>query len=173
MSVGFTSSPAAEQEALKKIYAQKGGNCPGVCAEGHRIRGRNVVRHANRDYCRKCVESGFVKIESRSKPRRPQSVYFIADAYGHVKIGYATSVEARFGDLQVAHASELTLLLEISGGPELEKELHQRFAEHRVRGEWFTLSPEISEYVADSQPKKRQVPAYVRIQQELVVASHA
>ena len=59
MSVGFTSSPAAEQEALKKIYAQKGGNCPGVCAEGHRIRGRNVVRHANRDYCRKCVESGF------------------------------------------------------------------------------------------------------------------
>ena len=99
MSLGFTSSPAAEQEALKRIYAQKGGNCPGICAEGHRIRGRNVVRHANRDYCRKCVESGFVKIESRSKPRRPQSVYFIADSYGHVKIGYATSVEARFGFL--------------------------------------------------------------------------
>ncbi len=172
MSLGFTASPAAEQEALKRIYAQKNGKCPGICAEGHRIRGRNAVRHRNKDYCRKCVEAGFVKIESPTKSCRPQSVYFIADAYGHVKIGYATSVQDRFRDLQVAHASELTILLDIPGGPKLEKELHQRFADHRVRGEWFALSSEILEYIADAKPEPRIDPHYVRTQQE-VVATHA
>ncbi|ART68194.1 hypothetical protein BTO20_05995 [Mycobacterium dioxanotrophicus] len=171
MSLGFTAPHITEQEQLKKLYAKTGGRCPGICAEGHRVRGANVVRRGNKDYCRKCVEAGFINLERMEQPA--QSVYFISDEHGNVKIGYATSVQARFADLQVANASELTIVLEMPGGPKLERELHRRFAEHRVRGEWFKLTTDILEYIASVRPKPRKVPEYVRIQRELISKQEA
>lgn len=150
MSLGFTPDHIAEQEALKRIYAASGGNCPGVCAEGHRIRGRNAVRYGTKDICRKCVESGLITIESR-RPTRQSVVYFVGDDQGYVKIGYAACADGRLRDLQVAHATELKLLLAIPGGPDLERELHRRFGVDRVRGEWFRLSPSIIKYISESQ----------------------
>jgi len=180
MSVGWKASPYAEQQALKRLYAEKGGNLPGICAEGHRIRGSNVRHHRGRNYCRKCVESLRIVLEPMQPPPGPQSVYFIADEHGNVKIGYASSVGWRLANLQTANASELTLLVEIpDGGPKLERELHKRFSEHRVRGEWFRLAPEILDYIEtvkqEQSPKPKsgrpkKVPEYVRIQQELARA---
>lgn len=167
MSLGFTASHIAEQEGLKRLYAQSNGKLHRVCAEGHRIRGTNALRHGNKDFCRKCVEAGFIKLEPTTS-RRAQSVYFISDEHGNVKIGYATSVQARFGELQVANASELTILLEIPGGRKVEAELHTKFAEHRVRGEWFKLVPEILDYIASVRPEPSKVPDYVRIQRSLI-----
>ncbi len=147
MSSGYTS----EQESLKRLYVKLDGKCRSICPEGHRVLGRNIARYANKDYCRKCVESGRIKFDPPT-PRHPRSVYFIADEYGNVKIGYAVCVGYRLSCLQTGNASELTLLAEIpGGGPPLERELHERFAEHRVRGEWFRLTPEIVEYIKSVQ----------------------
>lgn len=71
-----------------------------------------------------------------------QSVYFITDGF-MVKIGVAKRPECRLREMQVGHASQLRLLATTEGGVPLERRYHQRFAAHRIRGEWFRLCPEI------------------------------
>lgn len=67
-------------------------------------------------------------------------VYFIqAGVEGPIKIGIAGDPDARLRNLQVAHHEELTLLAECPGGTELEADLHERFAEGCIRGEWFRV----------------------------------
>ena len=70
--------------------------------------------------------------------------YFIKDQRGRVKIGASTNIPARFSDIQVGNADELTLLavLDID-----ETDLHTKFDKYHIRGEWFTLSNEIKEYL--------------------------
>lgn len=70
-------------------------------------------------------------------------VYLIAEQHGLVKIGKATDPDARLESLQAVIPYPLVLLLTIPAVDfhRLERELHQRFASLRVRGEWFRLSP--------------------------------
>ena len=56
-----------------------------------------------------------------------------------IKIGASCNVPQRMGNLQTASAHELSLIGVLYGGMHLERLLHERFREHRVRGEWFTL----------------------------------
>jgi hypothetical protein len=77
----------------------------------------------------------------------PTNVYFIG-CEGNVKIGIANSIEGRLKTLATGHYNELTLLAVVKDAPgTLEYELHQRFAAHRLRGEWFRLVPEIQAYI--------------------------
>lgn len=73
-------------------------------------------------------------------------VYFIR-CQDFVKIGYATDVRRRLAAIQISSPYEVTLLAECKGGSRLECELHKRFAAHRVRGEWFHLTPDIQAYI--------------------------
>lgn len=74
-------------------------------------------------------------------------IYFIQQGWdGPVKIGFAGSfaaAQARLQTFQTGHPSTLRLLNAIDGDMAHEAELHARFAEHRVRGEWFRPAPEI------------------------------
>lgn len=71
-------------------------------------------------------------------------VYFIADQNAkQIKIGRAVNVKARLSSLQGGSTNELQLLGALAGGKELERELHQRFAESRIRGEWFRPTGEL------------------------------
>lgn len=56
-----------------------------------------------------------------------------------VKIGYATNPKKRLASLQTGQPMQLTLLW--SHPVDHEAALHERFAEYRVRGEWFDLTP--------------------------------
>jgi 2,4-dienoyl-CoA reductase-like NADH-dependent reductase (Old Yellow Enzyme family) len=57
-----------------------------------------------------------------------------------VKIGWADEdVEERRRALQTAHYELLTVLRVIDGPPTVERWMHSRFSQHRVRGEWFTF----------------------------------
>lgn len=77
----------------------------------------------------------------RGRPAQgPVSTYVIGiEGSPLVKIGY-TSVkpEERRGALQTGLPFELTLLWSTPG--DFESQLHDMFAEHRVRGEWFDLT---------------------------------
>jgi hypothetical protein len=76
-------------------------------------------------------------------------VYFIQPAGGGlIKIGVAARPKQRLYHLQTGSPVELRLVGTLPGGQPLEAELHQRFAEHRVRGEWFEPTAELLSLIA-------------------------
>lgn len=77
-------------------------------------------------------------------------IYFLQQGDdGPIKIGYTKDLLARIKDLQVGSPYELKLILSFRGFPEKERELHAKFREHRMSGEWFTPSDEIMEFVKE------------------------
>lgn len=67
-----------------------------------------------------------------------------------VKIGAAFNIKARLQELQVGNPQKLFLIgakevLNKYLANKLEKELHEKFKNHRLNGEWFYLTPEIEE----------------------------
>lgn len=84
------------------------------------------------------------------------AVYFIRDAStGRVKIGHGRDPWRRLTMLQTGCPGELTLLAIIEGGEATERELHERFAEHRARGEWFHYRGALGNYL-DALPAPRR-----------------
>ena len=65
-------------------------------------------------------------------------VYFIADGHGRVKIGRSTHPAGRLAQLQTGTGLPLTLIGAIPGDRIVEAQMHERFAERRLQGEWFT-----------------------------------
>lgn len=80
------------------------------------------------------------------KPYRPQKkgyVYFVQDAHGRVKIGWSNDPMRRLTSLQIAHSDRLKLLGVVRAKRTLERKLHERFAAHRISGEWFEPDAEL------------------------------
>ena len=72
-------------------------------------------------------------------------VYFIQarNSKGPIKIGVAKDVERRLDSLQTANYQKLKIITVIlckseANAYEMEKKLHHRFREYRIRGEWFS-----------------------------------
>lgn len=70
-------------------------------------------------------------------------VYFVAAMGGPIKIGIALNPQHRLRTLQTSHPKKLRLLAETPGDHNMEAEYHQRFAAHRLHGEWFAPHAEI------------------------------
>ena len=72
-------------------------------------------------------------------------VTYVIRAGETVKIGKTRDAQARLAMLQVGNPLALHLL-----GTTLEPEymVHQRFAEHRIRGEWFRAAPDVLAFAA-------------------------
>lgn len=76
-----------------------------------------------------------------AKKRDDGLVYFIMETLtGHVKIGVSGRPADRLQSLQTASSKPLVLMACIHGSYPLEKELHARFADRRVIGEWFNIT---------------------------------
>lgn len=93
------------------------------------------------------------------------AVYMVR-AGGKVKIGFARDAQHRTRDLQTGHYETLEVLRVIEGGRQTERWLHSRFAEHRLRGEWFNYHPAMLDVVpphesepAPRRPKEKPEPA--------------
>lgn len=78
-------------------------------------------------------------------------VYFIKPKFrdGPIKIGSSTSLNRRIESLQTSNFEELEVIgaIERDDYKSVERELHLRFVQWRVRGEWFAASPELIEHV--------------------------
>lgn len=75
------------------------------------------------------------------------SVYFIqAEDGGPIKIGWAKDPDKRLRLLQCGHPDVLVLRRVVAGGTETETELHGRFWQHHLRGEWFHPHPELAKF---------------------------
>jgi hypothetical protein len=72
------------------------------------------------------------------------SVYFITCRdLSMVKIGWAFEPRSRISALQGGNPYPLVIEALLDGEREVEAQVHERFADHRVRAEWFHLSPAI------------------------------
>lgn len=70
-------------------------------------------------------------------------VYFVREgSHGPIKIGYASQVSRRVGQLQTGNATALELLgwLVAESDTELERSLHETYSASRMRGEWFNIT---------------------------------
>jgi hypothetical protein len=73
------------------------------------------------------------------------AIYLVqSETSGLVKIGYAANVKKRLRLLQTGSADRLRLLRLLEGGRAEEAGLHRRFAQHRKRGEWFSLPDDVA-----------------------------
>jgi len=77
--------------------------------------------------------------------------YFIlARTLGRVKIGKALDPEKRLTELQTGAPEELELLLCLPNKPPFEEsQLHQRFKNYRVCGEWFEYRHDLKLFVCN------------------------
>jgi hypothetical protein len=73
-------------------------------------------------------------------------VYFIEGA-GRVKIGWTSDLRGRLSALQSASPVPLRVLASLRASRHMELELHDRFAEFRLHGEWFELADPVRLYI--------------------------
>lgn len=85
--------------------------------------------------------------------RDERSVYFIRnDRTSSIKIGVAADPRKRVSELQTGSDGSLELIHTEPGGAARERELHARFSEDRIQGEWFRASEDLVEYLDRGDP---------------------
>lgn len=79
--------------------------------------------------------------------RRSKSVktYFLRDESGHVKIGKTCNLQSRLHTLRHGTPEKLTLVCVMDGDREVE--FHARFAEYCIKGDWFTETGRLAEFL--------------------------
>ena len=82
-------------------------------------------------------------------------VYFTQSGE-EVKIGYSNDPYRRAMELQSSNGRELTVLLVITGGRIKEKELHIKFRDKHIRGEWFKYKGDIESYIEKNMYRDRK-----------------
>lgn len=94
--------------------------------------------------CLTGAESGISDPVAARQKANLGRVYFIrAGRTNTVKIGWAIDPWARLASLQTGSPHKLFLVCHIPGTQEAEWDWHERWADLRIRGEWFKLSPEL------------------------------
>lgn len=77
-------------------------------------------------------------------------IYFIrAVESGKIKIGESDNPVARIKQLKTGSPEKLEILGVISGGRYREKDLHKKFKQYQVRGEWFKSNPELTKFIRE------------------------
>jgi len=87
-----------------------------------------------------------VKKERKAMHKRQHDLltYFILAENGQIKIGRTTNLPKRLQGL----ATMIPMEIELLGVTDIaEKEVHAKFAEQRINGEWFQTSPELEHYI--------------------------
>lgn len=113
----------------------------------------DIARQELRTQAEERAKLDFRLEEALAEPLPKVTIYFI-EAGSYVKIGMtAGDVRLRLANLATSHYEELRLLATIPNAPaSLEFELHRRFAELRVRGEWFLHDGELAAWIEDGCP---------------------
>lgn len=65
-----------------------------------------------------------------------------------VKIGVSRDPRGRLAQLQRNHQRTLRLVGVVPGGREVERQIHERFASSRLRGEWFRVTEELEAFIS-------------------------
>lgn len=111
---------------------------------------KNYIEIAKEDKQRR-AERDQKKKEKRAKQLEPKPgyVYLIQSPTGNYKIGRTTDPANRLKTFEVKlpFEVEFVCVIQCENMFTVERELHQRFADKRVNGEWFSLLPDDVEYI--------------------------
>ena len=68
-------------------------------------------------------------------------VYVISDNLGHYKIGFSSNPKSRIAKLNIGptHLTFEAVIPTLNSVQSFEKELHKKFRNKRIKGEWFRL----------------------------------
>jgi hypothetical protein len=112
-----------------------------MCIEWHSAAIQELREQALEEKTRRELE------KKKPKPPRPTFIYLVHDERtGYIKIGRARNPSARERTLQ-SENPQFVMLFRGPADAELERELHEEFAQYRVRGEWFRLSETHIEHI--------------------------
>ena len=76
-------------------------------------------------------------------------IYFIVDYTNYkAKIGYSKFPQQRLKQLSTGYPGKLELAKLIPGTVKDERKYHQVFCNSKICREWFTLTPEIEEFIS-------------------------
>lgn len=65
-----------------------------------------------------------------------------------VKIGFTTSsVQKRAEAIQTGLPFKLEIIATLAGTPDIERQLHRRFAAYRAQGEWFSREGDLAAWI--------------------------
>jgi hypothetical protein len=109
---------------------------------------RRVSAHIKAAKKREREATKKAKLETVAKQPKIGRIYFIQQGEnGAIKIGYTTNPEKRLKALATASPYRLHVRLVIEGSKKLEKDLHNKFAQWQLDGEWFEPCQEIMDFI--------------------------
>lgn len=92
-------------------------------------------------------EKGLIDLEIM---KRGSNLYVVADEEKSVlKIGVANNINERIKKLRTGNHLNLEVIFEFNKLGHLEKEIHRRFSEFRLTGEWFKYDETIIKFFQD------------------------
>jgi hypothetical protein len=97
-----------------------------------------------------------ILLDPPTRTPKPTVTYFLRDARQHVKIGKTSNLRTRLHSLRTASADPLTLALVIDG--DREAEFHAQFSEYCIKGDWFTETGSLAQFLVDEQAKQDPAP---------------
>jgi hypothetical protein len=77
-------------------------------------------------------------------------VYFISQGVDNCKIGYSTNPQKRLKSLSTSSPLPLVLIGYLEGSKELEKQMHMKYHSNHLEREWFSLCPEIIDFINEN-----------------------
>lgn len=88
--------------------------------------------------------------ENKKKQKKNCGYVYLVKLDKHYKIGISVSPDERLKEFTLLpYELENILILKVKDYDKREKELHEHFADKRVRGEWFELNEEDIEYIKE------------------------
>ena len=81
-------------------------------------------------------------------------IYFIsAGPRGPIKIGRAQNVEKRLAAIRTSNAADCFLMLALDRADEYEQEMHAKFADLNIKGEWFRRERLLLDFIRERIPQ--------------------
>lgn len=145
----FWGTPDTSDEELESAIAELEDQ---GLIETYSMRGQVYAHIKNWSKHQRVDKPGKPRVPSPSdpevRPARPWVTYFLRlGTEGPIKIGRTFDVAARVKKLQTGAPERLTVLRVLAG--DFEVQLHQRFADSRGHGEWFSPTPELLAAIAE------------------------
>jgi hypothetical protein len=110
-----------------------------------RDRGWNMRKATEQSERKRAEESLAARHAQRHGYERAEQVVYFALFGERIKIGTTTNPARRLANLPYEE-----ILCVIPGDRTTEREMHRRFAAHRIQGEWFHDCQEIRAYIAEA-----------------------
>jgi hypothetical protein len=71
-------------------------------------------------------------------PEAGREIVYVVGYGRYVKIGRTKGLRERIKKMQTSAPEKIAVYAVFDGGADLEKRLHERFADYRLNGEWFS-----------------------------------